>query len=96
MRTHESDTDDLLPPFWGTGRVVACVPVYVCLYAEWIKKLLINLIKSKSCVNIAGQSNQGVELLGPFGARSREQGERIKERGREAQKDSYKFLKENK
>lgn len=28
-----------------------CVSVYVCLYAEWIKKLLINLIKSKSSVN---------------------------------------------
>jgi len=57
-----------------------CVCVYVCLYAEWIKKLLINLIKSKSCVNIA----QGGAIRTLSGAES------------VAQKDSYKFLKENK
>lgn len=42
-------------PFWpyvaSSVYVSVRVSVYVCLYAEWIKKLLINLIKSKSSVN---------------------------------------------
>lgn len=68
MSTHEADDPFpavCLPLYIYIGKYMymyicfVCVLVYVCLYAEWIKKLLINLIKSKSNVNIAQTQQSG-------------------------------------
>jgi len=78
-------------PFWEYVNVL----VYVCLYVEWIKKLLINLIKSKSSVNItqAQQSGQ-TDREDSHGGVDFNDGN--KDACVEEQKVSCKLLKENK
>lgn len=62
MSTHRTAAKQADDPFLAVCRecVCVCVSVYVCLYAEWIKKLLINLIKSKSSVNTTHRARMAI------------------------------------